>query len=393
MSLDIPTLMVMGSFVAACSGSILLGAWFVNQKTPVLGLWGLGSLLHAGGILSLMLGLVSHDPRIMGLGNILIALAQGLMWKGARAFDNKPAPPVIAFLGGLVLALATLLPSAQNIVAHLSLLIGAGYLSAAAFGFWAKRKPPLPARWPLVAFIAAHAAMMLIGAVSRFNGVPEQVPPLMSLFGIIHFETIVFSVGTATLILALVKERSEAASKRIASTDSLTGIANRAAFMSSAEKILARCRHDHVPVSMIMFDIDIFKSINDTHGHAIGDAVIQNFCEVVGTSIRHNDVFGRIGGEEFAVLLPGTSIEAAYVRADRSRLAFATSCRTIREHQVNATVSGGVATSVNAETTLGRLLEQADEALYRAKAAGRNRVKRAKQLPQDRAASDVIRVA
>jgi diguanylate cyclase (GGDEF)-like protein len=394
MHLDIPTLMVMGSFVAACSGSILLGAWVANQKAPVLGLWGIASVLHGAGIFSLMLGLTSNDPRFASLGNILIALGQGFMWKGARAFDNKSAAPAIAFSGALFLAVAGLHPMAQDFGGHLGLLINTGYLFAAAFAFWSVREPSLPARLPIVAIIAMHAGVMLIGVITLFNGAPQQVPSLMSLFGVIHFESIVFSVGTAALVLALVKERNEAASKLIASIDSLTGIANRAAFMASAEKALARCRHDGVPVSVIMFDLDIFKSINDNHGHAVGDAVIQKFSEVARATIRNNDVFGRIGGEEFAVLLSRSSIEAAAVRADRIRLAFAESCRTVRDHQVNATVSGGVSASGNAETTLSALLEQADEALYRAKAAGRNRIRRAGQKPQVvETSSPVIRVA
>jgi diguanylate cyclase (GGDEF)-like protein len=235
--------------------------------------------------------------------------------------------------------------------------------------------------------------VMLIGAFSLFNGAPGQVPPLESFFGVIHFETIVFSVGTATLILALVKERSEAASKLVANIDSLTGIANRAAFMSSAERILARCRHDRAPVAVLMFDLDLFKSINDSYGHATGDAVIQKFSEVAGLAIRHHDMFGRIGGEEFAMVLPGSNMDAAYGRADRIRLAFAASCRVIAGHQVDATASGGVATSVNAETTLSRLLEQADEALYRAKTAGRNRIVAATQPVEDAASSENVHAA
>ncbi len=392
MLLDVPTLMVMGSFVAVCSGSILVGSWWLNQKAPALGLLGLASLFSSAGILSLMFGLILHDVLFLGLGSIVLAISQGLVWQSARAFDSRPAPLAIAVLGAVALMVAGVVPAFQNGIAHLGLLINAGYLYAAAATLWLARKPLLPARWPMIIFIAVHATMMSIGAISLFNGVPDQVPPLISFFGVIHFENILFSVGTAMCMVALVKGRSEAASKLIASIDSLTGIANRAAFMSAAERVLARCRHDGLPVSVIMFDLDSFKSINDSHGHAVGDAVIQKFCEVAGVAIRRDDVFGRIGGEEFALVLPRSSIEPAYVRADRIRLAFAESCRSINDHQVNASVSGGVSTSADAETTLSVLLEQADEALYRAKAAGRNRIKCVGR-PGDRCTADVIRVA
>jgi diguanylate cyclase (GGDEF)-like protein len=253
----------------------------------------------------------------------------------------------------------------------------------------------LAARWPFIVLTAVHAAVLLIGFYSTLNGstAQDQVPAVMSLFGLIHFENIIFALGTAVFLLALVKERSEAASRIAANTDPLTGIANRAGFMESAGRLVGRCRHDRAPVSVMMFDLDRFKAINDTHGHAVGDGVIRKFCEVTAASLRPNDVFGRIGGEEFAVVLPGSSIEAACVRAERIRASFAENCRFVRGHQVNATVSGGVSASANTEQTLSTLLEYSDVALYRAKAEGRNCVKCGDQLEPQDGLSTVIRVA
>src|SRR5581483_5706205 len=92
--------------------------------------------------------------------------------------------------------------------------------------------------------------------------------------------------------------------------DALTGVANRASFTESATRMLERCRREGTPASVMMFDLDKFKIVNDRYGHAVG-------------ALRQTDVFGRIGGEEFAAVLPGTSIEAAFVRAERIRAAFA----------------------------------------------------------------------
>jgi diguanylate cyclase (GGDEF)-like protein len=142
-----------------------------------------------------------------------------------------------------------------------------------------------------------------------------------------------------------------------------------------------------------MFDLDHFKDVNDTLGHPIGDAVIRKFCEVAAIVLRPNDVFGRIGGEEFAVVLPGSSIEAACARAERIRESFAEKCLFVGDHQVNTTVSGGVSMSVNGEQPLSALLKYADVALYRAKAEGRNRVRRADQPKIEGGLSNVIRVA
>jgi diguanylate cyclase (GGDEF)-like protein len=231
--------------------------------------------------------------------------------------------------------------------------------------------------------------------LSTFNGSIGQgeIPALLSAFGLIHFESIIFTLGTAVFILALVKERNEAASRMAANIDPLSGIANRAAFIELGERVVERCRRESAAVSVIMFDLDRFKSINDSHGHAVGDAVIRKFCELTAAALRPNDVFGRMGGEEFAVVLPGSGIEAAFVRAERISATFAKDCRFVGGHQVNASVSGGVAASANAEQTLSALLESSDAALYSAKSEGRNRIKRADKSGPDDSVSTVIRVA
>jgi diguanylate cyclase (GGDEF)-like protein len=142
-----------------------------------------------------------------------------------------------------------------------------------------------------------------------------------------------------------------------------------------------------------MFDLDRFKGINDTYGHAVGDAVLLGFCEVVADVLRANDVFGRIGGEEFAAVMPGSGIEAAYVRAERIRVSFAETCRFVSDCQVGATVSGGVAVGMSSQQTVDVLLASADAALYIAKVEGRNRIKRSDEPPPNGGKSTVIRVA
>ena len=140
-----------------------------------------------------------------------------------------------------------------------------------------------------------------------------------------------------------------------------------------------------------MFDLDHFKAVNDTCGHQVGDRVLRAFADTVRGALRPNDLFGRYGGEEFTVVLPGATIETAYVIAERVRHVFADSHRSLDGQPLDATVSAGVA-SASPIMTLEAVIEAADRAMYAAKAAGRNCVKRAVDERLD-GGGKVIRIA
>jgi diguanylate cyclase (GGDEF)-like protein len=397
MNLDLPTLMVMQSFAMASAGLVLLVAWLQHRAVAALGIWGWAHGSAASGIICLMLGVTIRYPLLLGFGGGLLSFQAALIWKAVRTFDAKSAPLWVALMAPVGVVVSGAIPYLNVFGGTLALSVGTIYSAAAATSLWRGRRDGLLARWPLIGLSSLHAIALLVGIYSTFTGSTgqDQVPAVMSLFGFIYFESIVFALGTAVFILALIKERDEAASMAEARTDSLTGIANRAAFLASAERILQRCQRDAAPVAVIMFDLDRFKAINDRHGHAVGDTVIKTFCEVASAALRPTDLIGRMGGEEFAVLLSGCSIEAAFVRADRIRAAFVESCRYVRGMQVGAAVSGGVAASAsaNANETIEALLESADAALYGAKAEGRNRIKRAEAPRPEGAPSNVYRVA
>jgi diguanylate cyclase (GGDEF)-like protein len=391
MPLDLPTLLVMQSFALACAGAVLIVAWAQNRTIKPLALWGIAHILAAGGFVSLMFGLILRQP-VWVLGVTLLVLQSSLVWKAARTIDSKPGPIVVVLLGPVVVGLVGVVLGARYAPAA-SLLVSAAYIIATAATLWLGRKDHLIARWPLVFLSAVHAGALMIGIYSTLSGSTGQngLPRLASLFGFIYFETIVFALGTSVFILALIKERNEVVGMKAARIDPLTGILNRGGFVERAERVMERCRRDHSPVSVMMFDLDRFKAINDTHGHGFGDTVIRTFCEIVAPALRPSDVFGRLGGEEFAVALAGSSIEAAQARAERICLSFAASCRFVSGRRVEATVCCGISVSLKAEETLVSLLEDADRALYLAKTGGRNRVMRASQLTGVK--STVIRVA
>jgi diguanylate cyclase (GGDEF)-like protein len=384
----------MGSFASACAGVVLIVAWWQHRKVPALALWGLGNFVDTAGIFCLMVGPVIQRPALIMLADALVALGPGLIWKAARSLDGKPAPWAIAVLGGVIVGLASASPTTRSAINTLCFTSSALYLFAAAFSLWRSREERLAARWPLIILTALDASVSAVAGYAFLRGRIDQntVPTVLSPAGLIHFESMLFLLGTAAFLLAFVREREEAASNIAASTDPLTGIANRGGFMLRADRVVERCRRDGSPVSVLMFDLDRFKEINDTFGHPVGDAVLLKFCEVASSSLRANDVFGRIGGEEFAVVFPGSGIEAAWARADRIRMSFMEACRKVGEFEVDATVSGGVATSAAPRRSLDMLLVSADVALYNAKTEGRNRIKRSND-PGNGGEPGVIRVA
>jgi diguanylate cyclase len=162
--------------------------------------------------------------------------------------------------------------------------------------------------------------------------------------------------------------------ERLATTDALTGVYNRRKWLEEANRVLARFLRSGHRFSVLYLDLDHFKRLNDTHGHATGDLVLQQFAELVAEQVRELDVLGRFGGEEFVVLLPETPLENAKSIAHRIRAT--TEALSIRTNQqtLNLTVSIGLAEVSLEDSSIEDVLHRADVALYQAKALGRNRV-------------------
>jgi diguanylate cyclase (GGDEF)-like protein len=158
-------------------------------------------------------------------------------------------------------------------------------------------------------------------------------------------------------------------------TDYLTGLANRRYFLEQAENELARTLRYGRELSILMLDVDRFKQVNDTYGHKVGDLVLQKLSEVFRTTLRDVDIIGRVGGEEFALLLPETGVEQAMQAAERLRTAIASAHVTLDGGlPLRFTASFGVTNLREKDVNIDVLLNQADQALYRAKNGGRNRV-------------------
>lgn len=159
-----------------------------------------------------------------------------------------------------------------------------------------------------------------------------------------------------------------------ATTDPLCDIPNRRAFMDMAEKEFERAKRYGRPLSMILFDVDHFKSVNDRYGHSTGDKVLQSVTANCLGQLRINDRIGRLGGEEFAVMLPETGEEGALALAERMRRALDERTIEVDEATLKVTASFGVATLADRDKSVDTLLQRADMASYRSKTYGRNRV-------------------
>ena len=200
---------------------------------------------------------------------------------------------------------------------------------------------------------------------------------------VLRFKCNVLPDGGRMLVYADVTEfvRNAEQLEKLATTDGLTGLYNHRHFMKLAEAEWNRFRRHSRRLSLLIFDIDFFKTFNDRYGHEVGDQVLFHIAAMSRDDRRESDVVARIGGEEFAVLLPETGIDAAEVVAERLRQQVQESELQSDGRDLTVTISIGVAEAQPSMSDIGDLLKAADQALYKAKRTGRNRVVKAVERP------------
>jgi diguanylate cyclase (GGDEF)-like protein len=182
--------------------------------------------------------------------------------------------------------------------------------------------------------------------------------------------------GGAVVVFADITtlKQMQAELRHQADTDALTGLANRRAFFGALQLAGERTSRQGDRCAVLMLDLDHFKAVNDRYGHAVGDATLRCFADILRGLLRGADCAGRLGGEEFALLLPQTDLAGAQRLAERIRLAVADGCRVPQHPELRMTVSIGAAELRPEDPTPEAALARADAALYRAKQGGRNRV-------------------
>ena len=392
MNLDVNTLFLVTIYVEAILGLLLLFAWVQNTSIHAVAWWGFADLLRAASIV--LFGMYGSAPNIVSidLANALLFTAFALTWTGARVFDHRKPLPILLFGGAAVWLILCRLPgiaASWDVRVLLSSGIVTGYTWATAYEFWRGRSEPLVSRWPAIFMLFAHGALYLLRTPfgSMLPWSPTGTVVYQSVWlTVLSFEALLFTISIAFILLAMAKERTEFRHKTASLIDPLTGISNRRAFLQDGEEQLRRQAGDPRPIAVMLLDLDNFKSINDRFGHAVGDRVLQVFATVAGNCIRRADLFGRLGGEEFAAFLVDANRERALAIAEDIRRSFADATCEVEGRPVIGTVSIGRVIAYDAVLDISALLAQADHALYRAKDNGRNRVEIASiELILDRA--------
>jgi len=375
-ALDLSTLFVVATCVSGVLGLFLLCAW-MQDRVRALAWWGAAYLVggFAVAIWSIE-GLVS-PPLPAGFANALLFVSCGMIWSAARLFHGRPVLWAALAAGATIWLIACMQPVFwESAVARivLSALIVATYTVLTSVELGRERRRHLLRRWPAI-FVPMLHGLIFLSPIPLAALLPSDAGVVTLATGwiaVFVLEVMLYVVGTAFIGLTLAKERVVRIHKDAASIDDLTGLLNRRGFLQAAQTAIARRAQHGQPVSVLMFDLDRFKSINDRFGHGVGDEALRLFGTVASANMRASDIVGRLGGEEFAAVLPGTVTEAA-VAADRVRTAFEAAGVSVADCLLDATVSIGAASGAPG-TDIASLLANADAALYRAKANGRNRV-------------------
>jgi diguanylate cyclase (GGDEF)-like protein len=349
-----------------------------ERRSRALRLWGWGLLAYSAGILITIPAALPFDLRKI-VGNGLIAFAPILTIEGAISHTrHRLNRRWIAFCFTL-----TMLPIFWNhFGGHYQVLVDvlspapiANILFAIA-AYWLIIDPPADARHASRFVATAFVSSIVIWSLRMYAiwssiGVTndrERADLTIALFSIAQM---VVAVGTTLGLLWIEVRKMEATLRRLADLDPLTALPNRRATVSRFEDEVRRADRMRRDFGLVVFDVDHFKQVNDTHGHLVGDAALRHVAAILRDHVRGGDVVGRIGGEEFVVLIADERVDGAIAAAERLRAALESAPIN---RDLTITMSGGLAMFPADGRDWDELFAVADERLYAAKKGGRNRV-------------------
>jgi diguanylate cyclase (GGDEF)-like protein len=375
MSDEVSTLFSVSISVESMLGLLLFFMWAQNFEIRAVAWWGSAHLLRAASISLLGLYGRVNDLITIDFANVVLLTSFAATWTGTRIYAGRKFEPLLLCAGGIIWLLANQIPAFQQSIPMRSLLsafIIAGYTWGAAAELWCCPNCQSVSRLPAVFLLFAHGALFLL-RTPLIMLLPHPVGTervFASIwFTVLSSEALLFTISIAFILMAMAKERAAFIHKAAALLDPLTGVWNRRGLLAENERLFQQPRKQAPEVAVLLVDLD-----NDRFGHAFGDRVLQMFAATARSAVRGSDFVGRLGGEEFAVVLYGLADERAIAVAERIRNVFAEQAEVIDGEKVGGTVSIGLALHDGSTMAFTELLWRADRALYRAKESGRNRV-------------------
>lgn len=358
---------------------VQLAVWMVRRNDASLAWWAVANFIGGCGAIGVAARGNLPDIASIALANALIVASLCASWAGMRRFAARPVPlSLVLGIPGLTFGLLGLVPVIADHYAPrvvlTSAMLGAVNLAVAIDLWRGRRQEALRARTFLVWVFGLSALFYLWRAwISRDVApdssvlVPDPITGLTLLLA--NLKLLAWNLGA----LLMANERMQARLVHAATSDALTGVLNRAGFQDLGERQLQRSVNDRRPLSVLLMDLDRFKSVNDRHGHDAGDRALCAFTEAARHALRPTDPLARLGGEEFCALLPEADLAAAMEAAERVRAAVERLELSAGGVTLRLTVSIGAAQVELPDERIHAAISRADVALYRAKAEGRNR--------------------
>lgn len=379
MYLDMSTLLLLLGTLCFLVGGILLWFWFATRQEPGLLWWGASFLIRSPAF-PLLMARGSIDDRLsIDLAISFLLLGLGLSWAGARSFSGKTHWLPVVLAPTVVWLVACQIPYFHSDTSSRLLLISSTitlYSLAIAVEFWRGATDVALVRKALAVLFVTNASVHGGRALyALMNALPYDILRADNWLAVTFYVPMIILMVGAVFGVAMNNDRTLRALRKEADFDSLTNILTRKAVYTLAEEEIIRVRQDGGSICLLLFDLDHFKTINDSHGHAAGDMVLQRFCDAVRTRLRKSDLFGRIGGEEFVAVLPDVDGKTACRIADELRRAINELTILHAGQKIPVSVSIGVSDASGEGAALDRLMQMADEALYSAKQQGRNQVR------------------
>ena len=340
--------------------------------------WAVACGLFSAGI---VLSVASHFYGSVVLFKLIACIslfgATYALFTGVTRYEHAHVEPKLAsrtrvffFVGLAIIFIAVAFGKTINAVT--SLMMAVMFLLSEG-GLHQRRKTSQRLHTVVRATLILHAFVLFFqGAVIFVEMASGGESDIVALFNLTLLSHLILTVATASLLPFMHMQTKQEYWKKVASEDDLTGLLSRRAFITNALNSINLL--DNSSYSLLIVDIDYFKKINDEYGHQAGDEVLRTVAETLKNGIRATDIIGRFGGKEFAILMPGLSVDYAHIVADRLLNRVAAQRIQFNGKKIQTTVSIGIAASNGILGSWDELFNQADSALYSAKEKGRNLV-------------------